>query len=289
MNNNHKFNNFLEKSKIGLPDQDIGCKYHYTTIKAVRGIVEDNNIWVSNAMFLNDKSEVKYACNVIEETIREDKDICNEVIEIIEEFINYIVERSDQIFVLSTSSNIDSQLLWSNYSNMDGYCMGFNFSEVWEDLFIRSPGGEVMDLDYNKHIRVDKVIYDREKQREFIREPLTKIDDYYRENPAGDLTEFMHYFFHVLMMFKDPKFRHEEEFRIVFLLPEFEKFVDYYVSNGILIPYIQVNFKNKIPLEHIKIGPRNDIDIARASIESFLKSKGFPEVEVSKSDIPLRF
>ena len=38
------FTNFLEHSQIGLPGNEIGCKYHYTTIKAVRGIIENNNI-----------------------------------------------------------------------------------------------------------------------------------------------------------------------------------------------------------------------------------------------------
>ncbi|MFW5985661.1 MAG: DUF2971 domain-containing protein [Halanaerobiaceae bacterium] len=289
MNRKVEFDNFLKESDIGVPGTDIGCKYHYTDIRAVRGIIENNNIWVSNAMFLNDKSEVKYAKNVIEDTIRSNQEISNQVIEIIEDFIAYIVDNSDQIFVLSTSDNIDSQLLWSNYSNMDGYCLGFDFSNSWDYLFIRSHQGEKLVLEPQKHIRIDRVLYDRKKQRDFIKEPLKKVDQYYRKNPDGDLTGYMHYFFHVLMMFKDPKFRHEEEFRIVFVIPEYEDFVEYYVSNGILIPYVEVNFTEKIPLDHIKIGPRNDIDIAQASIESFLKTKGFPDVEVSKSRIPLRF
>ncbi len=289
MDSQNKYKFFLEKSDIGVPGEQIGCKYHYTTIKALRGIVENNNLWVSNAMFLNDKSEIKYAVRFIKKTIRQNTSIANKVIDIIENFINYIVENSDQIFVLSTSSNKDSQLLWSNYSNMDGYCLGFDFSRDWEKLYIKTKNGHKEKLDYKKCIRVDRVIYDVRKQKEFLKEPLQLINQHFKENPEGQLTQFLHYFFHVLMMFKDPKFRHEEEFRIVFVIPEYKKYVQYYVTSGILIPYIEVNFEDRIPLESIKIGPRNDIDVARASIESFLKCKGFADVEVTKSDIPLRF
>ena len=285
----NEFSDFLKYSEIGIPGADTGCRYHYTTIKALRGIVESNSIWVSNAMFLNDSSEVEYARSVIEETIRDNPGISNQVIDIIEDFINYIVDNSHQIFVLSTSCNKDSQLLWSNYSNMDGYCLGFDFSDSWQDMYLKDAKGCRFKLNPGKQIRIDEVMYDKKQQREFIEGPLLAVDKYYRENPKGDLTGFMHYFFHVLMMFKDPRFRHEEEFRIVFVIPDCQQFVQYYVASGILIPYIEVNFEHKIPLKHVKIGPRNDIDIARASIESFLHSKGFSRVTVSKSDIPLRF
>jgi len=288
---NNDNENLLEQSEIGVPPKKIGCKYHYTTIKALRGIVESNTLWVSNAMFLNDSSEVKYARKVIEETIKENKEIENEVIKIIENFIQDIIDNSEQIFVLSTSNNKDSQLLWSNYSRLDGYCLGFDFSKVWDRMYLKSNDNDkkINKLNFKQNISIDKVIYNKKEQKEFIREPLLIINKFYKNNPQKELSRFKHYFFHVLMMFKNPKFKHEEEFRIVFYLPEYEKYVDYYVSNGILIPYIEINFEQKIPLKYIKIGPRNNVDIAIASIESFLQSNGFENVEVTKSDIPLRF
>ncbi len=288
MDNN---NFFIEKSSIGVPDNNIGCKYHYTTIKALRGIISNNTLWVSNAMFLNDKSEVKYAVKFIEQQIRKNKKIANNVISVIEDYIYYIVDNSEQIFVLSASSNDDSQLLWSNYSRMDGYCLGFDFSKAWDKMYLRTndKNSEVYKLNHKKQIRVDKVIYDRQEQKEFIKEPLLAINKFFKKNPDSDLKSFLHYFFHVLMMFKDPKFKDEEEYRFVFIIPEYEKFVQYYVANGILIPYIEIHFENKIPLENIIIGPRNNIDIAEVSINSFLKSKGYEGVKVTRSDIPLRY
>ena len=293
MSQNNNNIRLLEQSDIGVPRDDIGCKYHYTTIKALRGIVESNTLWVSNAMFLNDKSEVRYAREIVEETIKENQNIENEVIKVIENFMQQIIDNSEQIFVLSTSNNKDSQLLWSDYSRSDGYCLGFDFSEVWDSLYIKSnkdaENEEIKNLNFKQNMRIDRVIYDKQEQMEFIKRPLLKINKFYKNNPEKDLKKFMHYFFHVLMMFKNPRFKQEEEFRIVFYIPDSKKYVNYYVANGILIPYIEVHFNKKIPLKYIKIGPRNNIDIAKASIESFLRSKSFKEVEVTKSDIPLRF
>ena len=34
--------------------------YHYTSPKALKGILKSNNLWFSNIYFLNDKSEMKY-------------------------------------------------------------------------------------------------------------------------------------------------------------------------------------------------------------------------------------
>ena len=34
--------------------------YHYTSPKALKGILKSNNLWFSNIYFLNDTSEMKY-------------------------------------------------------------------------------------------------------------------------------------------------------------------------------------------------------------------------------------
>lgn len=49
--------------------------YHYTSPKALKGILKSNKLWFSNIYFLNDKSEMKYTYLLILELLTSIKKI----------------------------------------------------------------------------------------------------------------------------------------------------------------------------------------------------------------------
>ena len=96
------------------------------------------------------------------------------------------------------------------------------------------------------------------------------------------------------MFFKKSFFEGEEEYRFVFppiinelgvAKPEFR------LLDQIFLPYIMVEFDRKlekVPLESVMVGAKNNSDIAVRGMKYFLQSQGL-EIPVLLSDIPLRY
>lgn len=99
-------------------------------------------------------------------------------------------------------------------------------------------------------------------------------------------------------LFKDPLFAEEDEYRIIVTLLDFDKkgsqdIIKYKPKNGVIIPYIEIPIKTDdgiSPIELIRIGPKNNIDVAEEGIRLFLGSKkNNNKIEVVRSEMTLRF
>jgi hypothetical protein len=162
----------------------------------------------------------------------------------------------------------------------------------------------------NCNVAYGRVIYDEVEQLSLLNELLTTINDLFNnhrntdnrciENDPIDVTiGFMiSYISELLVFFKDPKFRPEQEYRMTFHIMNdtyTEEVIHHRISNGAFIPYIKVCFnqestKKKIPINNVRIGPRNKSDIAIKGFKSYFTSNGFIDLEdVKSSDIPLRY
>lgn len=89
---------------------------------------------------------------------------------------------------------------------------------------------------------------------------------------------------------KNAAFNFEDEVRIIglgnnhFGLP---KDIQYRISRGVITPYVNV-FLPKSALKEVWLGPTNNIELAKASTEEFLLSRGFNDVKVKISQVPYR-
>ncbi|WP_339254335.1 hypothetical protein NSQ43_07295 [Sporosarcina sp. FSL W8-0480] len=84
-------------------------------------------------------------------------------------------------------------------------------------------------------------------------------------------------------------FYHEDEFGIAFTTNGDTEF--YFRTNEeAIIPYIKTNFEDT-DLKEVVIGPKNNSDLAKIGIQTYLKKLGYDlsNVSVEKSSIPLRF
>lgn len=291
---------------IHIEQMENGHIYHYTTLNALQGILDNNEFWVTKSDFLNDKSEFQYTydlfrnnflCNVTELSFR--KKLINKFDALINEDNNLLRKPLNGYYIASFSTDSDNLALWSEFSN----AMGYNL-EIDVEPFI---------LSFDKAIMWHgKVVYDKEKQLLLLKEALEKamtwrseygdvksLFDFFDNTPdniikciALDLYAFCTVY---AMFFKQPEFSLESEYRVVlsFIHEESD-----YVKNPeplffrpakeTLIPYIKAHCKAIDSLKSITVGPKNNIDISTAGISMYCRSKGLT-IPIHKSHIPLRY
>ncbi|BFL13422.1 hypothetical protein LIZ64_02170 [[Clostridium] hylemonae] len=291
---------------IHIEQIENGHIYHYTTLNALQGILDNNEFWVTKSDFLNDKSEFQYTydlfrnnflCNITELSFR--KKLINEFDALINEDNDISRKPLNGYYIASFSTDSDNLALWSEFSN----AMGYNL-EIDAEPFIRSFDKTIM-----WH---GKVVYDKKKQLLLLKEALEKamtwrteygdaksLSDFFDNTPdsvtkciALDLYAFCTVY---AMFFKQPEFNLESEYRVVLSsIHEESNYVKnpeslfFRPAKEILIPYIKVHCKAMDSLKAIIVGPKNNIDIATAGISMYCRSKGIA-IPIRKSRIPLRY
>lgn len=112
--------------------------YHYTDIHGFKGILENKAFWISHIDFLNDMNEIKYTLGLSREIMfsfcekyglseSETESIMRDYDMLI---TLYFEQEKKNCYSLSFSTNPDSNLLWSNYSKNDGYCIKLDLNKL---------------------------------------------------------------------------------------------------------------------------------------------------------------
>lgn len=272
--------------------------YHYTSLQSLMGMMESNNLWMSKGDFLNDSSELIYFSNVLEGVIskmqvQKETELwqlfIKELEAAMERFLNEIEESGFEVYIFSLSHTQDSLALWYNYAKGEGYNLGF----YAEDLL-----GKLEGLLEGSRVIHGFVEYDRKKQELILMNFLMETFKVAIQHDVQKVKEALpDHFFTVIstcaVFFKDPAFKSEEEYRIALMdkSGELQQEVSFRAQNGIIIPYIAMDFEERLPLSHITIGPKNNIDVAKRGIEHYLKSKGYDmgRLTISKSVAALRY
>ena len=310
-NVNLKCSSALEAFNISIFKDDNGDYYHYTDLNGVLGIfksyinssVKDNVqncvMWASNIRFLNDAQEyvgghkryeglknenlkIEYKHNIphtetgVEKHLRamlsaEEEDLLKSQFEVNE---NELSEKYMDFYSISFCGKGDLLSQWKYYGKNSGIAIEFNFE-----------GATCRIGDSEQKIAVCplKVAYtDEEKIILYIMSALTYIDDsYIVQTPQADV---------FIPFCKDKLFEEEVESRLVFAR-QGEK-CEYMVSNGIIKPYIPVEFTaapGKNIIKSITVGPgQNQNLVYNALIHIFntdkfaFKEDGIdPEIDIS--------
>lgn len=303
------------KAWLPIPKCRFGERiYHYTDLKALKGIVMDHAFWVTKSDFLNDKYEFYYAFKII-------RKVCAKMIPNAQNrkiFMHVLKERmeffhgsaADQVlagwYILSFSKAKDSLLLWTEFSQSQGYCLEFDYKRLVKEL----PDGIHLD---------GYVIYDKKKQYELVENTLRQILEEKDEGrkklrekllseertvSAKELDDLMKEFaaccFVYSMFFKKDCFREEREYRFIFWVfheqvpgSKDAQVVPMYFreKDQALLPYIVIDYKEEekhSPICSITAGPKNDSDLAVKGMQYFLRNEKIV-IPVRESKIPLRY
>ncbi|WP_342488939.1 DUF2971 domain-containing protein [Bacillus sp. FSL P4-0248] len=281
------------------PQTAIPPLYHYTSVYGLEGIMQGKSVWVSHSDFLNDKTERLYSEKIFVDIIQ--KKFKTKVSEELKKFpplislLDNIIETFQRkivpTFILSLSTNKDSNLLWSNYSKDDGYNIKF------DPEFLKNTDAIKQDEGFKDAVIFkSKVIYDEQKHILALNELADNYVEHFFNTKQSD-EEFgknlsnMHIAFQVFAaFFKDSCFRQEEEWRVVLFARTEDISINHRIMNGAFIPYVKLSFDKNL-IRGVTIGPKNKMDISEKGLKSFLRTSTYDleSIEINKSKIPYRY
>ena len=288
--------------------------FHYTNIFALKAILENKKIWLTKADYMNDSQEVVYATDKISRICMNKFDYKGKCYNQVIDSILVPNQFNKRAFILSFSRDNDSLSLWSNYSNMEGYNIGFGSIGLYNAIqksienMLESISIDKRKVVYGKdyNIIIDDIIYDKQLQEDIVMEINNKMElvmSFYRKTDINAyqtnklLKSLAKRLQGYIGLFKQETFNVEKETRMIITIEDngiLDKMIKHRISNGALVPYIEVDFNtidDSIPFQGISIGPRNNSDLAKKGMSSFLNLNGFniSDEAINKSSIPLRF
>lgn len=270
--------------------------YHYTDLNALRGIVTDHDLWLTNSAFLNDYDEGAHGRRVVREAL-DMRSAQQALAPEQQEFARVIRRRLDEageqgVYVCCFCLEDDLLGQWRSYAaNGTGVSLGFGTSPF------QSIAGPDIPLESIGLIYLWRVFYDLTTQRKIVDDCLQiawglgggSVEE--RIDLAVDALRFF------VPTFKNADFSDEREARLIFqpsrscgVKPTFR------VGRGMLVPYYKVTEIAKTaghpnwrpPLTSIRIGPSPHRDVNRRSVGLLLEKMEYLNVNVDVSNTPYR-
>ncbi|MDR1159789.1 MAG: DUF2971 domain-containing protein, partial [Syntrophomonadaceae bacterium] len=250
------------------------------------GIFNTKDLWASNALFLNDSSELKYglnlSCDKFKEIFLSISD--NKTKEKFNKFYNNYMEiiLKTNSFVVSFCEDGDLLSQWRGYTkDYDGISIGFNHNLLRE---------------YTCN-NIFKVVYEYDKQIEMLNlifDTLRKIFLNYEKNNKLDIVTCLnHWILNLiitLLSMKDASFSEEKEWRIIYNIDTLEnRKIDFRVKNNYILPYIKLPISSlEEMVQNITLGPPSKNIMLEMSIRYFFKKMCYNNVIIAQSRIPYR-
>jgi hypothetical protein len=279
----------LEVLKTRTPPPTL---YHYTTTAGLVGIVGNQSLRLSHVRFLNDRTEMVYAQRLIAEILEERRSGANErVAPFLAEVAALLPDMFIGVdpFVACFCHGGDLLSQWRGYSKGGGmYALGFSSDALRTDpRFVLLP-----------------IIYDVAEQKRLVSETIAKgvnrhLVPFRMEGPETDegilkppqtLAMALSLWFTI---FKDVSFEEEREWRISLLHRGTGEEVPISFRGDHLwypVPFTELTFERTgFPLVEVKCGPCSEPKLPTRAVEMLLAARGLSTVEVSQSDIPLRW
>jgi hypothetical protein len=269
--------------------------FHYTDVYAVKSILENRKLWLTDVRFLNDSTEMKEGFDFLMEYLARqvtrypDSEELSAAMSYVEQVVykreDYGLDRRP-VFVSSFSLAGDLLSQWRAYGS---YAIEFDSDAMAE--------------------RVSQCIYGHdEKLLEAPIPALTQVlaigrsivsnDGHIDQDGQEALAEFIG----LAATLKNENFSEEQECRIIMghdVDPAIEDGyeVKYRPRDSLLIPYLELEFDLDC-VQSVVIGPMRDQDLAYASMRAFVNKVANDEfsksptylndIEVRKSLIPFR-
>jgi len=282
----------IEKHRPTLPE----ILWHYTSSSALLGIVTTNSLWLSDYRFLNDSSEINYGIGLFKRASVQ--------------FLETTKIESHRRILTRLILELDRGLEWLR-AYICSFCAIDDSINHWR--FYASPGSEPLSigfsslrlkkLDWNPfRTRLFPIIYDLRIQKQLVELAISgflnsqECRNYHNEGSAT--LERINFELFVLIccdlciQFKNPGFATESEWRLFTrfgLERGAESELCYRTSGSGLVPYLRFSpAVGLVPICQLMLGPRISGDLQMAAHTSLLLQKEYYEVDVRRSELPLR-
>lgn len=303
----------LMLNKDFLPKLSHSNIYHYTSESGFNSILFNSNdsenitLWASRYDCLNDKSEGEIILEIYKETCKEllsdgkiDKTFYDIIVdlkpsdEVLFSFKPQQAKKSAmkkcERYIISFSTEEDSLPMWNYYSKgnyYEGFNIGFYSNEIIDML---------QDVFADKFVNVwlGPVVYDKGKQKKVISDIILNLyNSDYANNEKFLIGFISQRLFDLNLVFKNEKYKHENEVRIVIDVAENENDINvkYRTYKGYTIPYIEIKI-SKEKVISVTLGPlplRNtEIKKQKQIVKERLTNNDYFAL-VNSSEIPVRF
>lgn len=299
---------------LRLARPSYGRIYHYTSLESFQGIVESEDLWLTESAFMNDASEIEHGIALAREVFEPIATSESPIADVLRGLASVTVVERPRINLACFSSARDSLSQWRGYSGKAaGVALGF------------TPESLMRGLGYPSECTMTWVLYSDEQKRALLdcfarffseayrRDAQRKISVRQRDGSSKDFYPTDGYakslrglFFELVVCCKDAAFADEREIRMVYT--EHNEIIDSFglrsaarrfrQADGFLAPYTtvadiretdehQIN-RSKFPLEEVLVGPHPKAELAALSIRQILDARGFAEVPVYRSTSPYR-
>lgn len=267
--------------------------YHYTTVEGFFGILESEQLWLSDYSYLNDTRELSHGTDLVAEVIREllQNEDRESVINLFEHWLSKLTTPIHRVCIASFSSESDSLSQWRAYGQI---AIGFKL----RDLGIHAYGAQLEPVEYRKsNQRSLAQLYANHMREAYLADisnnRLERISDAYHQ---------IDHFVRLSAYFKDASFSSEQEFRLAYI--EDSKVMQslgvncatkrFRLSRGHIIPYVtstelgmHMRNENSFRISEIILGPGTS-QLLERGVKEFLAEKKMDDVEVKRSNVPYR-
>ena len=270
--------------------------YHYTSLSGLLGIVDSRVLRASDIRYMNDSAELRHTIDLLNThvTQRIIAGVDNPVL--LEQFLEWLSHRViGGSLLMGASFRANGNLLsqWRGYSaHGKGVSLGFNPAAI-------------LRCAEQQQFQVGKCLYDPATQSALIEKIIDAVEELAQEQaPCVDsqsLPSWQSVFekiegdlLRMAAVLKHPAFEEEQEWRLISPLITrcHEHPVYFREGQSMLVPYYAFDLRGdsgSIQLEHVFLGPTNNIDLSMHSLRLYLQSRNAtPARGISYCQIPFR-
>lgn len=270
--------------------------YHYTNLNSTLGIIENQELWLSNLYFQNDKNEYELGLDILNQILKIKKsDYINDhkvsvFLSTLDSAIDLLTNQ--KVFTTSFSEEPDLLSQWRGYGdNCQGARIEFSILEN-----IKEPGIQLLPCIYNEKEQIEYInfIFDRSIQilNKTKEKNIANENDFLEaEKPFKDAINAAGSYFIstsnvACSIIKHKAFEEEKEWRLINFK---EDQILYRVKSYYIVPYIKMKIHNlKEYLTEIMLCSSPELNISEKSLKFLLNNKGFSKSVITKSIIPYR-
>lgn len=276
-----------------------GRGWHYTSLSALRSIIQSQQLWATSWRATNDRTEFRHGIEFLRQAWehhgRENSfaDGTRELLKQAGPFEGY-PDHFEHVNILCAARERDSPYQWNSYATgPEGVSIGLDLGiELVTDVDDRPRHDGQAELLGMQWLKV--VYTERQKQLTAARF-VTEMDDSIRQGMNMNLTSFMVLNILTALNFKHSGFRHEKETRCVSLSAGVELQVMPANAQKTIVPWKGLPLqatpataeRQPLPIAEILVGPRASEETV-ATVTQCLIDAGMGTVPVERSELPFR-
>ena len=274
--------------------------FHYTDSHGALGILNNNEFWLSHALYSNDKSELSYAIQTVSAIATEfltgkDYPVGYKEDSLKQYYVRVFLEKTrsflenkmikTDVYVGCFCQNPDLLSQWRAYANNTGFCIGFEAKKLlnntrdnytdYEVFFAKVSYDQSLWAEWAKRL-LKLVCADILKKGSNIQTELEMLSSAY----ANFVTD------QILItapFLKHPGFQEEQEWRLAIITEPKKMKPEFRVGRVGLMPYLSSATDGTV--SNVVIGPSANHSLSNHVLQLI---RGNSEIEISSSGVPLR-